>query len=144
MREGLTAVFALVGVGVSPAWTECPPEVDQFLTLNGESYKSSRPAVVRVRAGSQTAVARLGLRSNKCYSSLECDILQGRNLLSVRNIETKYFNQQNYQIFSLQNLKYFLESFPQRRPGVRGEPEEDPSRRRRPSSGLHQTELGDN
>ena len=99
MREGLTAVFALVGVGVSPAWTECPPEVDQFLTLNGESYKSSRPAVVRVRAGSQTAVARLGLRSNKCYSSLECDILQGRNLLSVRNIRqnistnkmTKYF-----------------------------------------------------
>ena len=91
MREGLTAVFALAGV--IPAWTECPPEVDQFLTLNGESYKSSRPAVVRVRAGREGEVASLGLRSNKCYSRLECDLLQGRNILSVRNIETKYFNQ---------------------------------------------------
>ena len=92
MREGLTAVFALVGV--TPAWTVCPPEVDQFLTLNGESYKSSRPAVVRVRAGSQTEVASLGLRSNKCYSRLECDLLQGRGLLSVRNTEKKYFKQE--------------------------------------------------
>ena len=93
MREGLTAVFALVGAVVSPAWTECPPEVDQFLTLNGESYKSSRPAVVRVRAGSERQVASLGLRSNKCYSHLQCDLLQGPSLLSVRNSETKYLKQ---------------------------------------------------
>ena len=96
MREGLTAVFALVGV--TPAWTECPPEVDQFLTLNGESYKSSRPAVVRVRGGEESRerrVASLGLRSNKCYSQLECALLQGSNLLSVRNILSKYFHQLN-------------------------------------------------
>ena len=86
MKKCLAAVFALVGL--SPAWTECPPEVDQFLTLNGESYKSSRPAVVRVRGGrerrEERRVASLGLRSNKCYDQLECDLLQGRDLLSVR------------------------------------------------------------
>ena len=142
MREGLTAVFALVGV--TPAWTECPPEVDQFLTLNGESYKSSRPAVVRVRGGEENKVASLGLRSNKCYSQLECALLQGSNLLSVRNIFTKYFHQLNDKIFSPPNLKYFLESSPQRWRGVRGESEDQQRRRRRrPRSSLHQAELRD-
>ena len=100
MREVLTTLLALVGL--FPVSGECPPEVDQFLTLNGESYKSSRPAVVRVRGESgERKVASLGLRSNKCYSVLQCQLVEGGDLLTVRNINMKYFTSKNYKILSL-------------------------------------------
>ena len=87
MKEALTALTGIFCLEVFAASTECPPDLHQFLTLNGESYKSSSPAVVRVRAeveGGEVVVARLGLRDNKCYSSISCRLVQGGELLTVR------------------------------------------------------------
>ena len=87
MKEALTALTAIFCLGVLAARGECPPDLHQFLTLNGESYKSSSPAVVRVRAEREereVVVASLGLRENKCYSSLSCRLVGGGELLTVR------------------------------------------------------------
>ena len=87
MKEALTALTAIFCLGVLAASGECPPDLHQFLTLNGESYKSSSPAVVRVRAEREereVVVASLGLRENKCYSSLSCRLVRGGELLTVR------------------------------------------------------------
>ena len=107
MKEALAALTALVGV--FPSLSSCPPDVEQFLTLNGETYRLSSPAVLRVSSGleeDEVVVARLGLRSNKCYSALSCSLLQGADLLLARNFQRNISDLETdteYQNLILQN-----------------------------------------
>ena len=79
-------------VGVTESQRDCPPPVGQFITLNGQPYRTSATAVIKARKERRAVVARLGVKDNQFYSSPKCSVLEdaGFDLYSNFGIREEY------------------------------------------------------